>query len=230
MVVNVVECLFGAPRAQGIAVMVDVFQAYTVACYALENGASAVLAADSLERARELCHGDDTVFIGEENGRIVRDADCANYPSAVEAADISGKTVVMATDAGTKALFVSPNADEILLCGFVNAQATVDYIQNKEPEMVTMVAVGTDGDIRAQEDMMCAMFVKNELEEYPNSHETLLTFLAGVDSSEKFFDESRTDAPQEDYDLCMELDRFDFAVRGVKQEEGVMRLEKTPVA
>ena len=38
---------------------------------------------------------------------------------------------------------------------------------------------------------MCAMYLKNELEDYPNSFKTLKTFLAGVDSAEKFFDETK---------------------------------------
>ena len=230
MVVNVVECLSGAQRARGLVVMVDVFQAYTVASYVLDKGASKVLAVDSVQTAEALRQSDDVVFIGEEKDALAAGADCVNYPSALEAVDFSGKTVVMATDAGTKALFAAPQADEIIACGFVNVKAVVEYVQTREPEMVTMVAVGTDGDMRAQEDMMCAMYVKNELEEYPNSHETLLTFLAKVNSSEKFFDDSRTDATEGDYDLCMELDRFDFGVRATRQEEGIMLLEKTNVA
>lgn len=226
MVVNVVECLNGAQRARGVAVLVDVFQAYTVACHALSKGAR-VLAADSVERARAVCRETDGFFIGEQAAAVPDGADCANYPSAVLEADIAGKTVVLATDAGTPALFECEGAEELLVCGFVNAGAVTNYVRQTESEMVTMVAVGTGGDMRAQEDMMCAMYVKNEIEDYPNSIETLKTFLAGVDSAEKFFDETRTDAPEEDYDLCMELDRFDFAVRATRQGDGVMVLEKT---
>lgn len=225
MIVNVVECLSGAQRAQGVVVMVDVFQAYTVACHVLAKGAARLLAADSLEKARELCRDTDAVLIGEAGGVIAEGAEFANSPTALVDVDFAGKTVVMATDAGTRALFASPLAEDILACGFVNAQAVIDSVRDREPEMVTMVAVGTNGDMRAQEDMMCAMYVKNELEEYPNSFDTLKTFLAQVDSAEKFFDETRTDVPESDYGMCMELDRFDFAVRAVRQEEGVMLLE-----
>lgn len=230
MVVNVVECLSGAQRAQGVVVMVDVFQAYTVACHALAKDPERLLVVDSLEKAQELCRENDAVLIGEAGGTIADGAEFANSPTGLADADLAGKTVVMATDAGTRALFASPLAGEILACGFVNAKAVVDYVLDRKPEMVTMVAVGTNGDMRAQEDMMCAIYVKNELEDYPNSFDTLKTFLAQVDSSEKFFDETRADVPENDYEMCMELDRFDFAVRAVRQEEGVMLLEKGAAA
>lgn len=225
MVVNVVECFTGAQRAKGTAVLVDVFQAYTVACYALNKGAR-VLAVDTVERAAAMCNDTDMVLIGEQAGVMPDTATFANSPSALQDGELAGKTVVLATDAGTPALFQCSQVDEMLVCGFVNARAVTEYVLERQPEMVTMVAVGTDGDIRAQEDMMCAMYVKNEIEDYPNSFDTLKTFLATVDSSEKFFDAGRTDAPEEDYALCMALDRFDFAVRATPHADGVMALEK----
>lgn len=76
---------------------------------------------------------------------------------------------------------------------------------------------------------MCAMYLKNELEEYPNSFETLKTFLAGVDSAEKFFDETKTYAPERDFELCMALDAFDFVLRAHPESEGIVRLEKIKV-
>jgi len=91
---------------------------------------------------------------------------------------------------------------------------------------VTLVAMGTDGIMRAQEDIMCAMYLKNELENYPNSFDTLKDFLSKVDSAEKFFDESKEYAPERDFELCMDLDRFDFVLRAVPCETGAVRLDR----
>jgi len=73
---------------------------------------------------------------------------------------------------------------------------------------------------------MCAMYLKNELEDYPNSFVTLKKFLAGVDSAEKFFDETKEYAPERDFELCMELDRFDFVLQAIPRQDGSVRLKK----
>jgi 2-phosphosulfolactate phosphatase len=49
-----------------------------------------------------------------------------------------------------------------------------------------------------------------------------------VDTAAKFFDDARDDCPEEDFDLCMDLDRFDFVLKGEPVEGGV-RLEKVDV-
>ncbi|MDD3312470.1 MAG: 2-phosphosulfolactate phosphatase, partial [Pseudodesulfovibrio sp.] len=87
----------------------------------------------------------------------------------------------------------------------------------------------TAGVMRAQEDMMCAMYIKNELDGYPNSFETLRKFLAGVDSAEKFFDETKDYAPERDFELCMNLNAFDFVLRAASADGGIVRLEKITV-
>ncbi len=226
MLVNVVECLSGAHKAQGLVVVVDVFRAFSVACYAVENGASDYYAVDKVARAEELAAEQDAILMGERDCIKVKGFAHGNSPTEIEHVDFTGKTIVHTTSAGTKGLLASASADEIITGAFVNAKAIVEYIRSREPEVVTIVAMGTGGIMRAQEDMMCAMYLKNELEEYPNSFETLKTFLAKVDSAEKFFDESKDYAPERDFELCMDLDRFDFVLQATPHADGVVRLEK----
>ncbi|MBU4379360.1 MAG: 2-phosphosulfolactate phosphatase, partial [Proteobacteria bacterium] len=138
----------------------------------------------------------------------------------------SGRTVVHTTSAGTQGLLACTGADEVLTGSFVNAGALVEYLRVRNPEVVTLVAMGTAGVMRAQEDMMCAMYLKNALEDYPNSFETLKSFLAQVDSAQKFFDPEKTYAPERDFELCMALDRFDFVLRASPYVDGAVRLER----
>lgn len=228
MIVNVVECLSGAERAKGLVVVIDVFRSSAVACFLADMGVGEYIATDSLDRARELAGARNGKVIGELENVPVDTFDHLNSPFLLEGADVAGKTFVHVTNAGTRGLMICSGADEVLVGCFVNAGAVVDYIRARDPELVTLVAMGTGGALRAQEDMMCAMYIKNELEEYPNSIETLRKFLRGVDSAAKFFDESRTDCPEEDFDLCMDLDRFGFVLRGEPVEGGV-RLRKVAV-
>jgi 2-phosphosulfolactate phosphatase len=51
-----------------------------------------------------------------------------------------------------------------------------------------------------------------------------------VESAEKFFDASKEYAPERDFELCMDLDRFDFVLRACPHVDGAARLEKVTVA
>ncbi|BCS87616.1 2-phosphosulfolactate phosphatase [Pseudodesulfovibrio sediminis] len=229
MIVNVVECLAQAERAKGLAVIIDVFRSSTVACYAFDKGVGAYYAVDSLDRAKELASDKSGLVIGEKRGVPVEAFDLKNSPTLLKDVDLTGETLIHSTNAGTKGMALC-NADQVLTGSFVNAQATVEYIRQQDPELVTLVAMGAGGTMRAQEDMMCAMYIKNALEEYPNSFDTLKSFLAGVDSAEMFFDDARTDAPENDFEMCMDLDLFDFVIKAESVSEGVVQLNMISVA
>jgi 2-phosphosulfolactate phosphatase len=225
MLVNVVECFEGARLATGIVVVVDVFRAFSVACYAVENGAVDYYAVDNVDLARKVAKDREALLIGERDCIKVNGFDYGNSPTEIENVDFSGKTVVHTTSAGTKGLIACTQADEVLTGAFVNANAIIEYIRNSAPEVVTIVAIGSNGIMRAQEDMMCAMYIKNELDGYPNSFKTLKKFLSTVDSAEKFFDDSKDFAPERDFELCMNLDRFDFVLKAEPVFDSGVRLK-----
>ncbi|MCG2734137.1 MAG: 2-phosphosulfolactate phosphatase [Pseudodesulfovibrio aespoeensis] len=206
--------------------VIDVFRAFSVACYAVDNGAQDYLAAADVDLARRLAGEHGGILMGERDCIMPKGYDYGNSPTEIEHADFSGRTVVHTTSAGTQGLLACTGADEVLTGSFVNAGALVEYLRVRNPEVVTLVAMGTAGVMRAQEDMMCAMYLKNALEDYPNSFETLKSFLAQVDSAQKFFDPEKTYAPERDFELCMALDRFDFVLRASPYVDGAVRLER----
>nr|WP_321257701.1 2-phosphosulfolactate phosphatase [uncultured Pseudodesulfovibrio sp.] len=230
MIVNVVECLGGMRRAKGLIVVIDVFRSSTVGCFVVNNGVQEYFMADGLELAREIAATQGAKIVGEQRGVPVTDFDYGNSPTLFENMDLSSETFVHSTNAGTRGVVAAcEKGDEVIIGSFVNAAAVVGYIRSCEPEIVTLVAMGTGGTMRAQEDMMCAMYIKNELEDYPNSFKTLKSFLAGVDSAQKFFDDDRPDAPESDFDLCMDLNRFNFVLKAEVVREGCARLQKINV-
>lgn len=229
MIVNIVECIEGARRAAGVAVVIDVFRAFSVACHAVENGAGEYYATAEVEVARKLAAERGGILMGERNCIMIEGFDYGNSPTEIEGVDFAGRTLVHTTSAGTQGLLACAGADEVITGAFVNAGAVVEYLRARDPELVTLVAMGTGGVMRAQEDMMCAMYLKNALEDYPNSFETLKTFLAQVDSAQKFFDPGKTYAPERDFELCMALDRFDFVLRAAPGPDGVVKLERVVV-
>ena len=78
---------------------------------------------------------------------------------------------------------------------------------------------------------MCAIYLKNELEGFPNSFETLARYLRDVPSAAKFHDPDKDYAPARDLDLCLDLDRFGFVLAAVPGPGGSLLLQpRTPGA
>ena len=90
----------------------------------------------------------DGILIGERDCIKIEGFDFGNSPTEIENADFSGRTVIHTTSAGTQGLVGCPEAEEIITGAFVNAGAIVEYIRGKEPELVTIVAMGTGGTMR----------------------------------------------------------------------------------
>jgi phosphosulfolactate phosphohydrolase-like enzyme len=52
--IEILDFEAGARAARGIAVIIDVFRAFSVACYALANGAERIIPPGNIEEARRL--------------------------------------------------------------------------------------------------------------------------------------------------------------------------------
>lgn len=119
MIVNVVECIEGARRAKGLVVVIDVFRAFSVACYAVDNGVEKYFAVGEIDLARKLAVDHTGILVGERDCIKVEGFDYGNSPAEIEEVDFSGKTVVHTTSAGTQGLVGAVQADEIITGSFV---------------------------------------------------------------------------------------------------------------
>src|SRR5690606_1296023 len=116
------------------------------------------------------------------------------------------------THAGTQGLTQALQADEVITGALVNAAAIVRYIRQRQPAQVTLVRMGHEATSRSAEDDLCAELLRARLlgEAQPQDvREQLRT----ADSARKFFDPACDYAPEQDFALCTELDRFDFVLR-----------------
>lgn len=215
MDVRIVHCIGGAAEGEGLAVVIDVFRAASTACVAAANGAERIVPVAEIEAAFALKRAHpEWVLMGERDYRKVSGFDFGNSPAEIEQVDFTGRTVIQATSAGTRGLVeAAGRAEEVLFGCFANAAATVAYVRSRSPAVVTLAALGTGGDSRAPEDDMCAIYLKNELDGFPNSFAAIKRYLATVESARKFFDPAQDFAPERDFELCLDLDRFDFALR-----------------
>jgi len=166
MEIRLASLTSGAQAAVGTTVIIDVFRAFTTAAVALSRGAQRIVMVDSLDNALALrSSGVGDYCIGERDSTKPPGFDFGNSPAELERAEVAGKTLIQTTSNGTAGINAAHGADRIYAGAFVTAEATVRAILRHAPAIVTLVAIGRrNGTIRADEDELCALYLRARLE------------------------------------------------------------------
>jgi 2-phosphosulfolactate phosphatase len=136
----------GARSARGLAVIIDVFRAFSLAPYAFARGARAIVPVAGVEEARDLKRQHpDWLLIGERHARPLPGFDSGNSPADLERFDLRDRTLIHTTHSGTQGLAAASGADEVITGSFVNAGAIVSNSRKRAPEVVTIVPMGMRG-------------------------------------------------------------------------------------
>lgn len=219
MKINIYELIDGAKKAKGCTVIIDVFRAFSLEAYFFGNGAEKIYPVAKLEEAYQL-HDTlpNTILVGERNGVKIPDFDYGNSPSTIIHDDFTGKTIIHTTSAGTQGIYNASHASRILTGSLVNAKATAKYIKQCNPDEVSLVCMGWSGKRNTEEDELCALYIKSLLEDNPLPDIKERALFLKEQEGKKFFDPKQKDVfPEEDFWLCIDYDRFDFAIE-IKRE------------
>ncbi len=155
MDIKVLELIDGAKQAEGLTVVIDVFRAFSLEAYLISQGAERIYPIGEMEEAFEMKRSHpDWLLFGERGGAMVEGCDFGNSPSSVAGMDFTGKTIIHSTSAGTQGIVNAVGADEIITGSLVNAAAVANYIRSKNPEVVSLCAMGNSGVRRANEDIL----------------------------------------------------------------------------
>ncbi len=226
MEIRRLSLLEGARRATGTAVIIDVFRAFTTAAFVVANGAETILPVGDVDEALELRRRHpDWIIMGEVHGHKVPGFDYGNSPDEVSRVDFKGKTVIQRTSSGVQGILAASGADETLLGSFVLAEATVEYIKKKNPTVVSIVAMGWEGDYEAIEDELCAEYLEARLRGEKPDFPDMARRIRADPQGDKFFDKTQTSFREGDFHAAMSLDRFPFALKVVK--DAPMHIERT---
>ena len=228
MEIQIYQLIEGARKAKGLTVIIDVFRAFSVACFVAANGVKDLIPVGDIQTAYRLKEENpDYILMGERGGLIQPGFDYGNSPSSIELVDFTGKTVVHTTSAGTQGIANAAGADEIITGSFVNAQAIIDYIRMKEPAHVSLVCMGWEAKEEADEDTLFAQYVKKVLEGQPGDFNSIAHFMRHESRTGTFLDtRDPASAPPRDFDLCLSLDKFGFVLRAEPYRESLVRLRK----
>ncbi len=229
MKIDILQFVEGARKAQGFVVIIDVFRAFSVACYAIDSGVTRIIATDTPEKAFELkTKYRNSVLAGERDEKKIPGFDFGNSPTEIIKCDLTGKTFIHTTTAGTRGLVNAVNADLLITGSLVNADAIVKYIRSVNPDQVSLVAMGYRATISAEEDLLCAEIIKARLIQQEFREEERISELRHS-SGKRFFNPGNIDfSPPTDFFLCTMSDRFNFVLKAICRPDGnidLMRLD-----
>ena len=224
MDIGIFHLIEGARQAEGLAVIIDVFRAFSMECYLYAQGAREVRPVGGIDDTFAWREKDpDCILVGERHGKMIDGCDLGNSPSSILPGMIRGKRVIHTTSAGTQGIVNAVRAEEIITGSFVNAKAIAAYIRKKAPEKVSLVCMGKEGTAEAEEDELCAVYRKNLLTagEMPGIDRKLWELRTGGGSH--FFKPELQDIyPEQDFWMCIARDRFSFILREERDSEGLL--------
>ena len=222
MDIEILRLIEGAKRAEGLTVIIDVFRAFSMECWLYALGAKEVRPVGSIEETFAWKDRDSScILVGERHGKKIDGFDLGNSPSSIDPEMIRGKRIIHTTSAGTQGIVNAVHADGIITGSFVNAKAIADYIRKAAPEKVSLVCMGNEGLAPAEEDELCAVYLKSLLTgtEIPDIDERLKALRTG--GGRHFFDpDLREIFPEKDFWMCIDRNRFGFVLRIDKDEHG----------
>jgi 2-phosphosulfolactate phosphatase len=153
-----------------LCVVFDVFRATSSMVTALANDAEAIIPVGEIPEALAIKQKSPSVLLaGERDGVRIRaaltggtDFDLGNSPREFTKEKVAGKTIVMTTTNGTRALRSCAHAKTILISSFLNLKATADFILRSSPADLLLICSGTY-DQSAYEDALGAGALCNVL-------------------------------------------------------------------
>ena len=140
-------------------VVIDILRATSVITTAISNGCKAVIPVLTVEEAAEIVRNEKGEFMlgGERNALKIEGFHYSNSPLEYTRETIEGKTLVMTTTNGTKAIKGCEGASNILIGAMVNAKSIAKRILELNKDVV-IVNAGTYGEFSI-DDFLCSGYI-----------------------------------------------------------------------
>jgi 2-phosphosulfolactate phosphatase len=140
-----------------VAVVIDVLRSTSTIATALANGARSILPAASTEDALQIARSlgrDGVLLCGERKNVRIEGFDLGNSPSEFGRDVVKGRTLVMCTTNGTRALLTAVGARTVYVASFLNLGAIVSELRREGADPV-LVCAGRSGLV-GLDDVLCA--------------------------------------------------------------------------
>lgn len=146
-----------------VVVVIDILRATSSIVYGINNGADAIIPVMSVEDC--LNYADKGCLLAaERNGQVVDGFDFGNSPFSYTAQKVAGKTIVLTTTNGTKAMrLAQERARQIIVGAFLNLSAVCNYLKAQQKDVLLLCAGWKDNF--NLEDTLFAGAVAEQLQE-----------------------------------------------------------------
>lgn len=214
MKIRLLSLMEGARQATGTVVIIDVYRAFTAAAVAFQAGAAHIILVDTPQKALDLRRkGQCDLCFGEVGGIKVPGFDFGNSPYELSRSKIHGKILAQSTSAGTKGVTAARANVSLYVAALVNSKATARSILSAGPAEVSLVAMGTGGIERSEEDELCAFYLRNLLQGRPSDPTAIRALLISSIDSGKFGDPEQVHFAPRDRDIALDVDSISLAIK-----------------
>ena len=123
-----------------IVVVVDILRATSSITYGLDNGAAAIIPVMHVEEC-EAYRGQGHLLAAERNGQVVEGFNFGNSPFSYTREKVAGKTIVLTTTNGTKAIqLAQERAYQVAIGSFLNLTALTDWLRLQNKNVLLLCA------------------------------------------------------------------------------------------
>jgi 2-phosphosulfolactate phosphatase len=213
----------------GPVVVIDVIRAFTTAAYAFGAGAEAIYLVGSVDEA--LAFKDryaGALAMGEDHGRRAVGFDFSNSPVEVSRADLTGRTMVQRTSAGTQGVVAATHADRLWAASLACASATAEAVTASglgDPSYVITGCFADAADTTGDDDRLAADLIERvRLGRAADEAKTAAALLA-TDEARRTLALGSEHCDPLDIEYASRVDVFGFAMEVIRDERG-LRLEK----
>ncbi|MDP4090270.1 MAG: 2-phosphosulfolactate phosphatase family protein [Bacillota bacterium] len=209
-------------KIEGRSVLViDMLRATSVITTAMMNGCKAVIPVLTVERALEIAGGNREAYIlgGERRALRIEGFDCSNSPLEYTPEVVRGKTLIMTTTNGTRAIDGCRKAENILIGCMLNALSAAKKLVDLGKDIV-IVNAGTYGQF-SMDDFICSGYIIECLKEITevelsdiawtsnqiyNSHPDIISFIRYA----RHYNVIKNLGLEEDLEYCIRKDITDM--------------------
>ena len=119
---------------------------------------------------------------------------------------MKNKKIILTTSVGSQGIVHAKKSDEIIIGSFANAKAIIDYIKSKNPDKVSLVAMGFESGRKAEEDELCAEYLKELLLGEKSDFDKMKQKILKCDGANRL----RSLNQEDDMEFSLKLDIYDI--------------------
>ncbi|MCU1688683.1 MAG: 2-phosphosulfolactate phosphatase [Jatrophihabitantaceae bacterium] len=207
----------------GAVVVIDVLRAFTTAAYAFAAGAARIYLVSGVGEALALKAAiPGALAMGEDGGLTPEGFDLPNSPVRAAAADLSGRTIVQRTSAGTQGVVAARRADRLWCASLVCASATAAAVGGAGLGDPTYVITGhrPERSLSGADDIIGALYIEAVRRGDPVDPAAAAHAIRVSDEAARTLVLGPEHVDPLDIDFAVDVDRFAFAMEVTRDATG----------